>query len=118
MSQKADSYLTWISDDALELAVSNVYQAMFNAMQSTSLRDMQTQVIDPFSVLFETITTGTTTDDWLEREAQRQAQRSWINQIGYFHQEVLGSVNGWSDLGTGDETELDIKKMTTLFLLR
>ena len=34
-----------------------------------------------------------------------------------FHQKLLGGVDGWTDLGTGDETKLDLKKNdNTIFL--
>jgi len=54
------------------------------------------------------VTTNTKVEDWLKSEVQRQVQRSWVNQVGYFHQEILGNVNGWVDLGTGNDTALDI----------
>ena len=54
MSEQPVQYLTWLSNEKLENAVFKVYLAMQKAMEATTLTDLQTQVIDPFSVLFET----------------------------------------------------------------
>jgi hypothetical protein len=102
--------LSWIDDERLKQAVSNVYTAMQQAMANSTLDDLQASVIDPFSLLFETTATKMTTEDWVKAETQRQVQKSWMNQVGYFHQDILGAVDGWVDLGRGDETEIDIKK--------
>ena len=40
----------------------------------------------------------------------RQQDKTINNKIGEFHQELLGKVDGWMDLGIGDETEIDLKK--------
>jgi hypothetical protein len=91
MIQQPKPYLQWLSNDKLENAVLKVYLAMKKAMEATTLADLQTQIIDPFSVLFETGATDMTSEAWLKSEAQRQAQKSWMNQVGYFHQDILGS---------------------------
>ena len=105
-----NQYLPWISDDALTNAVLNVYKSMESALSDTTMDDLQSQIIDPFALVFETLATDLDVEQWLKAEAQRQAQKSWMNQVGYFHQEVLGAVNGWVDLGTGHESELDLMR--------
>lgn len=109
MTEQPEPYLTWISNDKLESAVEKVFLAISQTMQSTTLADLQSNVIDPFSFLFETLATGKTTEEWLELETQRQKQKAITNKIGEFHQEILGSVDDWEDLGIGDDTEIDIK---------
>ena len=43
-------------------------------------------------------------------ELLRQSDKTINTKIGEFHQELLSKVNGWVDLGIGDETEVDLKK--------
>ncbi|MEM9954531.1 MAG: Eco47II family restriction endonuclease [Chloroflexota bacterium] len=104
------NYLPWISDQALEEAVLKVYLAMKNALADTTMSDLQSQIIDPFALVLETSATNLSVEQWIQAEAQRQAQKSWMNQVGYFHQEILGAVDGWTDLLAGDDSEIDFKK--------
>lgn len=62
--------------------------------------------IDPFSAVFDTLVQGISLNRWLEQEKSRQVQKTLQNAIGTFHQEVLGSVSGWKDLGTGNIVDL------------
>lgn len=104
------AFLPWISNQDLEQAVLHVYEAMQKAFRDIDLDELQKNVIDPFPLAFETAATHLDTQAWLQAEAQRQAQKSWMNQVGYFHQEVLGSVAGWTNLGSGDMTHVDLMK--------
>jgi hypothetical protein len=47
---------------------------------------------------------------WLESELTRQSQKTLQNQIGEFHQILLGGVKGWDDLGRGSIVDLISKK--------
>jgi hypothetical protein len=44
--------------------------------------------------------------DWQRAEQSRQAQKTLINEVGLFHQHILGSVAGWQNLGTGAVVDL------------
>ncbi len=39
--------------------------------------------------------------DWLKTEKARQVQKTVQNKIGEFHQNILGSLPGWENLGRG-----------------
>jgi hypothetical protein len=41
-------------------------------------------------------------ENWVKNETMRQAQKSLSNHIGNFHQQLLGSFNGWESLPTGE----------------
>ena len=49
-------------------------------------------------------------DTWSKFELTRQEDKTINNKVGEFHQKLLGKVDGWFDLGTGDETEIYLKK--------
>ncbi|MBI1279751.1 MAG: Eco47II family restriction endonuclease [Anaerolineaceae bacterium] len=105
------TYLSWIDDDALMNAVMKVYTSVSDAFASTSLKYLERNIIDPFSLIFETALTETTMEEWLKIEAQRQAQKKLSNTIGEFHQNILGSCQGWENLGTGHESGVDLRKV-------
>jgi len=58
-------------------------------------------VVDPFSALFDISYQGITFDRWLKQEKSRQTQKTLQNAIGNFHQSIIGSVYGWENLNTG-----------------
>jgi hypothetical protein len=58
-------------------------------------------IIDPFSALFDASFHGISLTEWLKSEKIRQIQKTFQNEIGTFHQEILGSIDGWENLGTG-----------------
>jgi len=69
-------------------------------------------VIDPFSAIFDCSTQDISYKDWVEQEKHRQIQKTLQNAVGYFHQNILGSVKGWSNPGHGggyDVENLDKK---------
>ncbi len=63
-------------------------------------------IVDPFSALFDSAISGITLSEWIQREKARQMQKSLQNAIGTFHQNVIGSIIGWEDLGTGNIVDL------------
>ena len=62
--------------------------------------------IDPFSALFDALIQGITLKQWLEQEKARQTQKTLQNALGDFHQEILGSIPGWTSLGKGNVFDL------------
>lgn len=103
-------YLSWIDDDSLMDATKHVYTKLKEGLAKTSLKELQNNIIDPFTLLFETAFRNLSLDDWLQSEIQRQAQKKLSNAIGDFHQKVLGACDGWEDLGNGHESGVDIRK--------
>lgn len=102
-------YLPWISDDILESIVHDVAVKVEQALSDTGLEHLQKRIIDPFSLLFEITLLQQSVEDWIENEAHRQLQKTLANAIGDFHQRILGNCRGWVDLGTGDDTGLDLR---------
>ncbi len=43
---------------------------------------------------------------WYKNETARQAQKTLQNHLGDFHQRILGSVKGWTDMHTGGVIDL------------
>jgi len=103
-------YLDWLQDDDLLKAIKHVDQKYRAALKNQTLKNFTKNVIDPFTFVFDIKLANKESKDWIIEEATRQSQKTLNNAVGEFHQIILGSCQGWIDLGVGDETHLDIKK--------
>lgn len=102
-------YLNWITDDDLNNCVTNVIHVARDAKQKAEA-DFHRNVIDPFSALFQIGGFEIDGTNWLVSEKSRQAGKTLQNHIGDFHQKILGSVDGWENLGTGGNMDLIYKE--------
>ncbi len=72
--------------------------------------------VDPFSALFDAIWQNIPMAVWLDQEKSRQNQKTLQNALGDFHQNILGSVHGFENMGTGKGKVFDIKNNTKKIL--
>ncbi len=98
-------YVSFIRDVDLEAVVSDLLKKANDASQASD-KLFHRNVIDPFAAVIEMAGFGLTATQWTMAEHNRQAQKSLINEIGLFHQRVLGGVSGWENLGTGQQVDL------------
>ena len=56
-------------------------------------------MIDPFAAFFEMAGFGLDHEGWVRTELM--VQKTLQNQVGNFHQNILGSIEGWENLQTG-----------------
>ncbi|MEE0025604.1 Eco47II family restriction endonuclease [Methanobrevibacter sp.] len=108
-----NKYVEFVSDeDFLECVrkVVEAYQSLDENVSPTSILKESKNTIDEFKTIFDVCVNQISFDEWLKFELTRQQDKTINNKIGEFHQELLGKVNGWADLGIGDETEIDLKK--------
>ena len=111
-----NKYVEFISDENFEKAVKRVLDAYknFDDEKKSSnplhiLLDNNKPTIDEFKSIFDMYSRELSLKDWTEKELERQFDKNINNKIGEFHQELLGYVSGWNDLGTGHESGLDLK---------
>lgn len=102
------SYLTYISDERLIELVKEVLNIGI-AKKATSLKQFNKNVIDPFGAYFEAGAFNIDYKTWVESETIRQCQKTLQNHIGNFHQKILGSVEGFDDLGVGANSGVDLE---------
>jgi hypothetical protein len=93
-------YLNFISDNDLIVAVNKVVGKIEKSEHDADHK-LYKNVIDPFSALFHGVTYSISCKEWLIQERVRQSQKTMQNAIGDFHQEILGSIAGWKNLGVG-----------------
>lgn len=100
-------YLHFISDQNLEQEVDKILSTASLALDEANTKFEQ-NVIDPFSVTFEMA--GFKIKEvasWEVREKSRQSQKTLSNAFGDFHQNILGHVAGWKNLGIGHSADLE-----------
>ena len=105
----SNDYVDFVSDSDFLRCVEHVCYAYPNAKTTTDLF-LQRNGIDPFKIVFDIMKNNMDLEQWREFENSRQADKTVNNTIGEFHQKLLGCVDGWIDLETGDPTKLDLKK--------
>jgi len=99
------SYLPYIEDKYLIKHIDEVTDVAITA-KNEAVAKFNSNVIDPFSALFEMGGFDLNHQTWYKSELARQAQKSVSNCVGLFHQKVLGCADGWIDLGTGSQVDL------------
>ncbi|MBE6500476.1 MAG: Eco47II family restriction endonuclease [Methanobrevibacter thaueri] len=107
-----NKYLDFISDeDFLECVKKVVDSYQFpNETTPTTILEESKNTIDGFKTIFDVSVNQISFEEWSKFELTRQQDKTINNKIGEFHQELLGKIDGWVDLGVGDETEIDLKK--------
>jgi len=97
--------LGFISDEKLVAAVGHLLRTAHTARVEASQK-LNRNVIDPFAAMFQMAGFELDHKAWVQFELVRQAQKSLQNDIGEFHQIILGSMDGWEDMGTGSVVDV------------
>ncbi|MBQ7287788.1 MAG: Eco47II family restriction endonuclease [Candidatus Gastranaerophilales bacterium] len=101
--------LSYISNEKLYSCVEHVICPVVNAIEEKE-QTLYDNVIDPFSAVFDSIINKISLSQWLEVEKSRQVHKTLQNGIGTFHQSLIGNIDGWEDLGTGQIVDLRNKE--------
>lgn len=94
------TYVDFVDDDDFEKCVEWVITGY------NQNKDPRRNGIDPVKTVFDMYNNDISFDSWIKSETVRQVDKTVNNKIGEFHQKLLGSVNGWDDLQTGDVADL------------
>jgi hypothetical protein len=98
--------LSFISDEELERAVGHLLKVASKAKIDVA-KDINRNVVDPFSILFQMSGFNIDSDTWKTGEMSRQAEKTLQNHVGDFHQNILGAAPGWNNLGIGNIVDLE-----------
>ena len=104
--------LEFISDEDLFHEVRLLVQKTLTKRDKAE-KDFTKNVVDPFCSLFEA-PAFKDHDAWKSSELMRQTQKTIQNHVGTFHQQILGHVDGWEDLGVGSVVDLVNKELRIL----
>ncbi len=97
--------LSYICNEKLYECVEQVIYTIKRAQKEKNVT-LHANVIDPFSAIFDAMYNKISLQQWLELEKTRQIQKTLQNNIGLFHQSIIGCVDGWENLGTGKIIDL------------
>ncbi len=97
--------LSFIDDATLRSYAEEVLAVAKKAEEEVEEK-IYSNVVDPFSALFDSLRQGLSLSKWLEKEKERQVQKTMQNALGKFHQKILGSIPGWEDMGTGGVVDI------------
>lgn len=101
-------YVDFIEDEKLFMAIKILYKTYVKSYASKTLKEMNKNIMDPFKFQFDTIfLNGGDMVATLKSEIFRQSDKSISNAIGVFHQQLLGSIEGFSETPT---LPCDVKK--------
>lgn len=106
----SNKYVDFVSDKYFEKCVKYVCDAYANFFVNIDKDKLQSNGIDPIKMTFDIRKIDGSFNSWLIREKLRQDDKTAGMAIGQFHQMLLGGVDGWKDLMTGDGTHLDLQK--------
>ena len=90
----------YVDDSVLISEVRSVIDRINTAVNNIDAR-LYKNVIDPFSALFDASTQNITYSEWIDQEKRRQLQKTFQNTIGYFHENIIGQMDGWIHLTSG-----------------
>jgi Eco47II restriction endonuclease len=97
MSRKIYPY---VDDSKLIEEVALVINSINTAINNIDA-SLYKNVIDPFSALFDASSQNITYAEWIDQEKRRQLQKTFQNTIGYFHEHIIGHMDGWLHLDGG-----------------
>lgn len=89
-----------------QVLVSEIKLVLDKFQSEVETIDIYSNVLDPFSAIFDIAKQKITFEEWISQERLRQSQKTLQNLVGYFHQHILGHVDGWSDSGQGGSYDL------------
>lgn len=104
----ANTFVDFISDEHLIKCISNLHQAYQKAKNNVSKDSFYRNKIDVFKMLFDKAFHDLKEEELVKIEIQRQVDRSIVNAIGTFHEEVLCGISSFIKANNGG---LDIKSV-------
>jgi len=106
----ANRYVSFVDDGHFYRCVKRVCDRYAELQQQDATSLLKKSVVDPFKMVFDMGNRGITPERWEEADANRIRDKSPNNAIGEFHQDVLGGVEGWRSLPTGQHPGIDLAK--------
>lgn len=104
-----NKYVDFVSDEDFLECIKWVCDS-YPLNSEIDMEHLQRNTLDPIKQVFDISAMKIDSESWIKNELIRQQDKTINNRIGDFHQRLLGKVEGWEDLGTGDSTKVDLRK--------
>ena len=109
-----NKYVSFVSDEIFLEEVKKVVKAYATnedlSKTAEEVLNNSNETIDQFKTLFDIYSNQFTLNEWINFEIPRQHDKTASNRVGDFHQNLLGRVDGWVNLGRGHPSGMDLKK--------
>jgi len=105
-----------LSDAILEQETEKLFKPLLNSLTDLSQKEFESNKIDPLSFIIESLVLNQTPEEWVTNERFRQVQKSLSNAYGEFHQNILGSFDGWRIIHKNEGLKLDVCKQDKTIL--
>jgi len=86
----------YVSNDFLINEVTSILGSITSALEVID-ETLYSNVVDPFSALFDASAQNISFDEWMAQERSRQLQKTFQNSIGYLHEHIIGNMKGWQN---------------------
>jgi hypothetical protein len=108
-----NKYLPFVSDEHLLNAVKKLHKSYLKAKNNVSKKTFYLNKVDTIKLTFDARFNNIDEETLIKAEIFRQIDKSTNNSIGTFHEQILGSIEGFA---MGNASGFDIKaKDDTLF---
>lgn len=107
-------YVDFVSDEHFLKCVRKVCESY---PKDKSKVELTKHALDPLKMVFDMVNHDIDINEWISAEKVRRTDKTVNNRIGNFHQDLLGGVSGWEDLGRGHKLGIDIKKKDNSILM-
>lgn len=105
-------YLSYISDQHLFDCISNLYDKYTTAKENFTQQKFYKNKIDIIKARFDQKFNDLDAENLIKAELVRQVDRTVVNAIGDFHEEILGGIQGYSrDIQSGYDIKSDDDKV-------
>lgn len=102
-----NKYLWYIEDEDFKEVISNLITEYERVARIDIDEDkFFKNRLDIFKMIIDISLKNISTKDWVEKEINRQEDKSNTNIIGFLHEKLIGKIDGWSALKVGEGTDI------------
>lgn len=113
LEQYTNKYLWYIEDEDFKEVISN----LITEYERVARIDIDEEKffknrLDIFKMIIDISVKNISTKDWVEKEINRQEDKSNSNIIGFFHEKLIGKIDGWEALAVGNGIDITGRNAT------
>lgn len=113
LEQYTNKYLWYIEDEDFKEVISNLI-AEYERVARIDIDEEKffKNRLDIFKMIIDISVKNISTKDWVEKEINRQEDKSNSNIIGFFHEKLIGKIDGWEALDVGNGIDITGRNAT------
>jgi hypothetical protein len=115
----SDNYVTFVPNEHLKDCISQLYSKYLEAKTTYNKKHFNKNKVDVFKMLFDKKFNSLNEEALIEKEISRQIDRTVVNAIGDFHENILNGVEGFSGIDIkSDDNKIFIELKTNTLQLK